>query len=259
MSEQASQETALAVIPAASECAPTARPVATVIAEPIYAEPIYDDEPRERGSRNALFRRPQAPVRKRPPQRNVAPRRRNASAAAALPPARVAKGDVKARAATETSATEKTGAQRLGEVGYTAAASMVASLGGALAARWGFHPMWVSGGLGVIGGIGGWRAKGELSRQIFSGIASAGISQIALMGLAKSTEPPKLPAPAPVLALPPAPPPSPSRLKNADLGTLPTGVLDAAFERARAELAMQHDGAHGVEHGAPIPFVPFVP
>jgi hypothetical protein len=35
--------------------------------------------------------------------------------------------------------------------------------------------------------------------------------------------------------------PTPPR-KNADLGALPPGMLDAAFERARAELAVTGDG-----------------
>ena len=53
------------------------------------------------------------------------------------------------------------------------------------------------------------------------------------------------------------PPPQPTqtaqlpRPKNADLGTLPPGMLDAAFERARAELAVTGDGyppGYGPEH-----------
>jgi hypothetical protein len=60
--------------------------------------------------------------------------------------------------------------------------------------------------------------------------------------------PPAAPA---VVAQPPPHPPQPAQLPkraNADLGSLPPGMLDAAFERARAELAMSGDG---YEHAPP--------
>ena len=80
------------------------------------------------------------------------------------------------------------------------------------------------------------------------GAASAAGSQYLLLKLNPT------PAPKPVTQVAvhvpqPAPLPAPLR-KNADLGSLPPGMLDAAFERARAEVAVAGDGyPDGYLHG----------
>jgi hypothetical protein len=74
------------------------------------------------------------------------------------------------------------------------------------------------------------------------------------------------PAPAAPTVATPNQPPTPTQVaqlprpKNADLGSLPPGMLDAAFERARAELAVAGDGyphgyepEHHVHHGPVMP------
>ncbi|HEU4729263.1 MAG TPA: hypothetical protein VFT22_15285 [Kofleriaceae bacterium] len=134
----------------------------------------------------------------------------------------------------------------LGHLVHTLGGALVGSLGGALATRWGFHPEMVSAVLGVGGSYMAWRSDTPRARSIAAGAASAGGSQYLLLRLSSAGEPAKPAAP------PPSPTPSvPPRLKNADLGALPPGMLDAAFERARAELAVASEGyplSHEHEH-----------
>jgi hypothetical protein len=103
----------------------------------------------------------------------------------------------------------------------------------------------VSAGLGVAGGYTAWQSPTVRTRHVAAGAASAAGSQLLLLKLNPGPAAPKPVAP------PPAPPQTAQlpRPKNADLGSLPPGMLDAAFERARSELAVAGDGyPHGYEH-----------
>jgi hypothetical protein len=139
--------------------------------------------------------------------------------------------------------------EKLVNIGETILGAGAASVLGAYAVRAGFHPELVS---YVIGGAGLFAAtrQREILRAVGLGATSAAGSQIVLLKIN--------PAPAPkVAALPPAPQPptQPAQLpkpKNADLGTLPPGMLDAAFERARAELAVSADGYPASHEHAPF-------
>ena len=137
--------------------------------------------------------------------------------------------------------TKDTFVQLLQTLGGAAATSLV----GAYAVKWGLHPELVSTGLGVAGGYFAWQSPKELNRHLGAGAASAAGSQLLLLKLNPAPAAPKAatqpPAPAQPAQLP--------RPKNADLGALPPGMLDAAFERARAELAVAGDGyPPGYEH-----------
>jgi hypothetical protein len=121
------------------------------------------------------------------------------------------------------------------------------SLAGAYAVRWGLHPDLVTVGLGAIGSYAAVQSDKERNRHVASGAASAAGSQLVLRWL----NPPKPAAATP----PPAPPVQtaqtqpPAGLRKADLGALPPGMLDSAFERARADLAVAGDGyPAGYEH-----------
>jgi hypothetical protein len=125
----------------------------------------------------------------------------------------------------------------------------VTSVVGAYAVKWGLHPELVSAGLGVAGGYAAWQSPKDLTRHVAAGAASAAGSQLALMWLNPGPAAPKAAptqaAPAQIAATQPAPVPG----RHADLGSLPPGMLDAAFERARSELAVAGDGyPHGYEH-----------
>jgi hypothetical protein len=137
-------------------------------------------------------------------------------------------------------------------LGETLLGAAAASVAGAYAVKWGFHPELVSYGLGAAGIFSATRQR-DLVRLMGAGAASAAGSQLLLLKLAP-------PPAAPTVAAQPTPPPQPTqtaqlpRPKNADLGSLPPGMLDAAFERARAELAVSGDGyPSGYEH-APYHF-----
>jgi hypothetical protein len=103
--------------------------------------------------------------------------------------------------------------------------------------------------------------KRELYRDVGLGAASAAGSQLVLMHIhpptAKATEepkPPPPPPPPPPSAPPPSAPPPKGQLqlgRQADLGALPPGMLDAAFEQARADLAGSGDGYPASYEGAP--------
>ena len=127
------------------------------------------------------------------------------------------------------------------ELGESAVGSAVVTLLGSQLVRWGLNPMYVSIGAGGVGASLALIPKSSHLRQLGNGAAGAAMSQLTLLAL----NPAPAPAPPPAPKAPSAPPPQPQppvRLKNADLGTLPPGMLDAAFERARAELAVQSDG-----------------
>ena len=158
---------------------------------------------------------------------------------------------------------ESTTAERLLRIGTTVVGAGVASVAGAVAVKYGFHPDLVSIGLGAVGLYSATRQR-ELYRDAGLGAVSAAGSQLLLMRL----NPPPAPKPAepPAAAANPAPAkpasaPQPAQHMNADLGSLPPGMLDAAFERARAELAVSSDGypagyetaPHHYRHGPVYP------
>jgi hypothetical protein len=125
----------------------------------------------------------------------------------------------------------------------------VASVAGALAVRWGFHPLLVSASLGAVGGLTAWQTNKDGRRNLATGAASAAGSQLVLQLLN--------PMATPKVAVTQSAPaqPAPKQIVHApgrDQGALPPGVLDAAFERARADLAVAGDGyPHGYEHQLP--------
>ena len=218
---------------------PLSTPAASTALVPMPSTYVYQPQPQER---NALFKKP--PPRRRAAPRNAAPVARRRDAAPAAP-------KVKDTSRGDTS--PKTGAARIGQSIITALVSGGSSIGGALAARWGAHPYAVAGIIGGAGLVTSWLSERESVRQVGTGLMSTGLAQVMLMAF--------MPDPKPA---PPAPPPAatpgvngpgmsspPARLKNSDLGTMPPGWLDAAFEQARAELAQASAPSHHT-----IPFVP---
>jgi hypothetical protein len=122
-------------------------------------------------------------------------------------------------------------------LGGAAATSVV----GAYAVRWGFHPELVSAVLGATGGLVAWRSDKPVNRAIGAGAASAAGSQLLLLQLTPPRPAPQVATPTPTHG----PAPVPTQVlqhRGAELGALPPGMLDAAFERARAELAVTGDG-----------------
>ena len=181
--------------------------------------------------------------RKHPPKRNAKPKHpakrfRNAG----LPAPRPAPRPSAPRSKEPPPPTKKdTFVQLLQTLGGAAATSVI----GAYAVKWGLHPELVSTGLGVAGGYFAWQSPKELNRHLGAGAASAAGSQLLLLKLNSAPAVPKATTPPPA----PAQPAQLPRPKNADLGALPPGMLDAAFERARAELAVAGDGyPPGYEH-----------
>jgi len=188
------------------------------------------------GSMPTTTRRRPAPSRNAKPKR-AKPRHRNAG-----PPAPRASAPRSRGVPPQPSPTKKDSfVDLLQTLGGAAATSVV----GAYAVKWGLHPELVSTGLGLAGGYFAWQSPEKLNRHVGAGAASAAGSQLLLLKL----------SPAPAAPKPAAPPAAPTqtaqipRPKNADLGSLPPGMLDAAFERARAELAVAGDGyPPGYEH-----------
>jgi hypothetical protein len=148
---------------------------------------------------------------------------------------------------------------KLVRLGETLVGAAAASVVGAYAVKWGFHPELVSYGLGAVGVFSATRQR-DLVRLMGAGAASAAGSQLLLL---KLNPPPAAPAVAAQPAQQPHPPQTAQLPKraNADLGSLPPGMLDAAFERARAELAVSGDGyapvydhmPHHIHHGPVYP------
>ena len=139
------------------------------------------------------------------------------------------------REATPPQPTKKqTFTSLLQTLGGAAATSVL----GAYAVKWGLHPELVSAGLGVAGGYFAWQSPSDFNRHVGGGAASAAASQWLLLKFAAAPAAPKPAAPIPA----PAPQPQLPRPRSADVGSLPPGMLDAAFERARAELAVTGDG-----------------
>jgi hypothetical protein len=123
---------------------------------------------------------------------------------------------------------------------WTAGGALGASAAGALAARYGLAPDLVAIAMAVGSGALALQNKRENWRTALSGAASAGGSQLMLLKLTPTPKPSTTVVVANQNQAPPAP------RKNADMGALPAGMLDAAFERARAELSVSdHYDPHG--------------
>ena len=139
---------------------------------------------------------------------------------------------------------EPTKKEKLIHLVETVVGAGLGSAVGAFAVKWGLSPELASAGLGIAGGVTAVQSSQRTSH-VAAGAAGAAASQLLLM---KINPPPAPPKPVVVANLPPAPQLA-QRHKNAELGTLPPGMLDAAFERARAELAVAGDGyPPGYEH-----------
>jgi len=178
----------------------------------------------------------QPPKRNAKPKRPPPPRHRNA----ALAP-------ISRSNATKTKGEplSPSKAEAVGQLVETLIGAGLTSVVGAYAVKWGLHPELVSAGLGVVGGYTALQSPRERTRHVATGAASAAGSQLLLLKLNPAPAAPKTgatpAAPSQVTQIP--------RPKNADLGSLPPGMLDAAFERARAELAVAGDGyPPGYEH-----------
>jgi hypothetical protein len=128
--------------------------------------------------------------------------------------------------------------EKLVHLGETLAGAGMTSLLGAYAVRWGLAPELVSAGLGIAGGLTTVQVDHRLTRHLAAGAASAAASQYLLLKF----NPPPASKPAVASPAPTPPPPAASPRRSADLGALPPGMLDSAFERARAELAVAGDG-----------------
>jgi hypothetical protein len=137
----------------------------------------------------------------------------------------------------------------LGHVGKVLVGAAAASAAGAYAVNKGFHPYIVSTALAAGGALAAWRIDEGWVRDVMLGAASAAGSQLMLLGLnpaaadvSLASRPPAAPSSGQVAAT--AAPRTLATVKPraADLGGLPPGMLDAALERARAELAVADDG-----------------
>jgi hypothetical protein len=120
------------------------------------------------------------------------------------------------------------------------AGAAVTSYIGALAVKYGLSPEIASALLGLGNGAAAISTDREALGHAARGGASVAGSQLVLLAVGPKPNPPAA-APRVVAVQTSTPPPQPQR-KNADLGALPPGMLDAAFENARAQLAVSGDG-----------------
>jgi hypothetical protein len=118
----------------------------------------------------------------------------------------------------------------LHRLGYTAAGAAATALAGSLLAHEGWAPKTIAGALTAVGAALAWRGDDPMVRSVGAGTMAAAGSQLALM-LINDRGDTKPRAPTPQAALPPK--------RQAE--ALPPGALEAAFERARARLAMATD------------------
>ena len=141
------------------------------------------------------------------------------------------------------------GRQLVAKVIASALGSAGSSILGGNAVKLGIPPLWAAAGLAVSGGLVAGLATHDNTREVGTGWLSAVASQLVLMSMGASK-----PSTVVVASAPQAPP----KPKNSDLGMLPPGALDSAFERARAELAVRGDSyPEGLNpHHHTIPFVP---
>lgn len=129
---------------------------------------------------------------------------------------------------------EETTTHRLG---YTAAGAAGSALVGALLARQGWAPKTVSGALAAVGAGLAWKGDGSTIRSVGAGAMSGAGAQLALMMLADHEEKKQ----GPTVATAPTHLTGPHLTgvkKHANADSLPPGVLEAAFYRARDRLAM---------------------
>ena len=193
----------------------------------------------------AIIPAPRAPVpattRRLAPGRNARPKRAKPRHRNAGPPAPRVSAPRSKVASPPLQTKKDSFVDLLQTLGGAAATSVV----GAYAVKWGIHPELVSTGLSLAGGYFAWQSQEDLTRHLGAGAASAAGSQLLLLKLSPAPAAPKLAA----TQTAPTQTAQISRPKNADLGALPPGMLDAAFERARAELAVAGDGyPPGYEH-----------
>jgi hypothetical protein len=162
------------------------------------------------------------------------------------------------RSKTEPESLKPTMNQKVLSLIESLAGGAVTSYIGALAVKYGFPPEWASVLLGVGNGFAALGVNSEPVGHAARGGASVCGSQLLLLAAGPK---PNAPAAPKIVAVPtPAQPAQPPR-KNADLGTLPPGMLDAAFENARAQLAVSdgypagydHQGSHHFHHGPVMP------
>jgi hypothetical protein len=133
--------------------------------------------------------------------------------------------------------------------GYTALGMGGASIAGALAARWGFHPLWFAAGATGAGALlmARYNTRNKNAQAASAGAFSAGGSQLVLMLLQQARAQP----PAQQVASKDTQPAQPAKDgTRRQLGALPPGALDAAFERARSTLTMDAEG-HEYAYGHP--------
>ena len=169
-----------------------------------------------------------------------APRKRNASAKRAKPRHRNA-GPAPAKDKPAKPAKDKpSGRMSVPQLAVKIAASSIGSAAssvvGGNAVKIGIPPLWTALGLTTLGSAIAGFATGENTREVGTGWLSAVASQLVLMAMAPAKQ-------TFVVAPVSAPTPKP---KNADLGVLPPGALDSAFERARAEMAVRQDVQNAV-------------
>jgi hypothetical protein len=196
------------------------------------------------------------------PHRKQPPRKRNASgnkhkakakrfrnATPAASPRAVAQPRARAADRERGAASAFLRTHEMGEVLTALAGAGLSSVGGALAVRYGVHPYLASIGLGAAGILTAWQADRPWLKNMTIGMASAAGSQLVLLGLNPrvaidnvATAPPPKPAPQQLATVAPPPALPAPKPRAADLGGLPPGMLDAALERARTDLAVANDG-----------------
>lgn len=118
----------------------------------------------------------------------------------------------------------------LKRLGYTAAGAAGTSLAGSFLAHEGWAPKTIATALAAVGAGLAWKGDAPGIRSIGAGVMSAAGSQLALM-MIDDRDHKSAPAPAPVQAQAPA-------KKPANVGELPPGSLESAFERAKARLVI---------------------
>jgi hypothetical protein len=190
---------------------------------------------------------PKAP--RRPAARHPAhARRQGLRNAASRPPGRGSRATTQTESDGKPTPREPTFFER---AGYTAAGMGGASLVGALAARWGFHPVWVAAGAAGAGAIlmARYNTRNKNVLSAAAGAFSAGGSQLVLMALQRAQA--QAQAQAQQVASKDTHPSQPAKdVTRRQLGALPPGALDAAFERARSTLTMDAEG-HEYAYGHP--------
>jgi hypothetical protein len=128
------------------------------------------------------------------------------------------------------------GDSSLQRLGYTVAGAAATALTGSFLAREGWAPKTIASVITAVGAGLAWRGDDPMIKSVGAGAMAAGGSQLALLLLNDVDHRPR-PASPPPAAMPQLP-----GKRQAD--ALPPGALEAAFERARARIAMQTDDEH---------------